>query len=268
MRPSFFESRRTFNMKIINYRRLPMFALAPIVAGLLAACQQSADVAEPQQLTLDSAESRLSYGIALRMGQRMKADGMMVDVDAYAAGLRDAMEDNDAKLTDEEIQAEMVAFQERIQAEQAAEREQIATANADAGAAFLEENAQREGVVVTDSGLQYEVIEPGEGPSPTAEDSVEVHYEGKLIDGTVFDSSIQRGETVTFGVTQVIAGWTEALQLMRPGAKFKLYIPPELAYGAGGAGNMIGPNATLIFDVELVSIVSPEGEEEKSAASE
>ena len=249
-------------MKAMTNCRLPLFLLAPMVAGLLTACQEPQQSEEPAPLTLETPESRLSYGVALRMGQRMKADGMVVDVDAYSAGLRDAMEDNEQKLSDEEIQAEMVAFQERIESEQQAERERVATENAEKGAAYLEENAQREGVMVTESGLQYEVVEPGEGDHPTPEDSVEVHYEGKLIDGTVFDSSIQRGETVTFGVTQVIPGWTEALQLMRPGAKFKLHIPPELAYGAGGAGNMIGPNATLVFDVELVNIVSSEGEDE------
>jgi FKBP-type peptidyl-prolyl cis-trans isomerase len=252
-----------FMMNLMTNRRLPMFLLAPMVAGLLTACQEPQQSEEPKTLALDTAEARLSYGVALRMGQRMKSDGMIVDVDAYAAGLRDAMEDSEQKLTDEEIQAEMVAFQERIQAEQEAERERVATENAEKGAAYLEENAKREGVMVTESGLQYEIVEAGEGPHPTTDDSVEVHYEGKLIDGTVFDSSIQRGQTVTFGVTQVIAGWTEALQLMRPGAKFKLHIPPELAYGAGGAGNMIGPNATLVFDVELVSIVSPESGSEE-----
>jgi FKBP-type peptidyl-prolyl cis-trans isomerase len=248
-------------MKLTVSGRTTRFALAPMALALLTACQPPAEQAPADApLTLDTPESRLSYGVALRMGQRMKADDMVVDVEAYAAGLRDAMEDNDPKLSDEEIQAEMMAFQQRIEAEQQAAREQLATENAEAGAAYLAENAQRDGVMVTDSGLQYEVIEPGEGPNPTPEDSVEVHYEGTLIDGTVFDSSIQRGQTVTFGVTQVIAGWTEALQLMKPGAKFKLHIPPELAYGPGGAGNLIGPNATLIFDVELVSIVEDDAE--------
>ncbi|NQX96060.1 MAG: FKBP-type peptidyl-prolyl cis-trans isomerase [Erythrobacter sp.] len=236
---------------------------------MLTACQEPATEApEEQPLSLETTEARLSYGVALRMGQRMKADGMVVDVDAYAAGLRDAMEENEPKLTEEDIQAEMIAFQERAQAEQAAAREAVATENAEQGAAYLAENATKEGVIVTESGLQYEVVEAGEGANPTTDDSVEVHYEGTLIDGTVFDSSIQRGQTVTFGVTQVIPGWTEALQLMKPGAKFKLHIPPELAYGAGGAGNLIGPNATLGFDVELVSIVGAEAPAEAEAATE
>ena len=117
-----------------------------------------------------------------------------------------------------------------------------------------------EGVQTTESGLQYIVMEAGEGDSPVAADSVEVHYEGQLIDGTVFDSSFERGETVTFGLPQVIPGWTEGLQLMKPGGKFKFIIPPELGYGEGGAGQMIGPNATLRFDVELIAVVKADAE--------
>ncbi len=139
----------------------------------------------------------------------------------------------------------MSAFQERRQAEAEAERVEQAQSNLEAGRAY---------------GLQYIVMEPGEGDNPVAADSVEVHYEGRLIDGSVFDSSIERGETVTFGLTQVIPGWTEGLQLMKPGGKFKLIIPPELGYGEGGAGQMIGPNATLVFDVELISITPAEGD--------
>lgn len=239
-------------MSSMNSRRVATFLIAPLFVGVLSACQQQAP--EPEPVTLDTPEKRLSYGIALRMGERMKSDGMSLDVDAYALGMQDAFDGTEAKLTDEEINAEMVAFQEKLEAERNAEREASATANGEAGTAFLAENAKRDGVMVTESGLQYEVIEAGDGNSPTTEDTVEVHYRGTLIDGTEFDSSYSRGQTVSFGVTQVIAGWTEALQLMKEGAKYKLYIPSELAYGAAGAGQMIGPNATLIFDVELVSI--------------
>ncbi|MGB1439519.1 MAG: FKBP-type peptidyl-prolyl cis-trans isomerase [Luminiphilus sp.] len=227
--------------------------------GALVACQEQAK--EPEPMTLDTPEKRLSYGVALRMGERMVADGMTMDVDAYALGMKDAFEGAQPRLTEEEITAEMMAFQERMQAEREAEQELLSAGNAEAGAAFLAENAQREGVVVTDSGLQYEVIEAGTGASPGTDDQVEVHYRGTLIDGTVFDSSYDRGETVTFGVTQVIAGWTEALQLMQEGAKYKLYIPSDLAYGAGGAGQLIGPNSTLVFEVELIDVVEPEAAE-------
>ena len=237
-------------------RRLATFLMAPLLVGAMSACQEQAK--EPEPMTLDTPEKRLSYGIALRMGERMAADGMTMDVDAYAMGMRDAFDGAEPQLSEEEITAEMMAFQEKMQAERDGKQATVAAGNQEAGAAFLAENAQRDGVMVTESGLQYEVVEAGSGASPGVDDQVEVHYRGTLIDGTVFDSSYDRGQTVTFGVTQVIAGWTEALQLMQEGATYKLYIPSDLAYGAGGAGQIIGPNATLIFDVELVAIVAPE----------
>ena len=237
-------------------RRLVMLTAAPLLLGALAACQEPAK--EPEPMTLDTPEKRLSYGIALRMGERMVADGMTMDVDAYAQGMRDAFAGAEPRLTEEEITAEMMAFQEKLQSERDAEQAALSEGNAEAGAAFLAENAQREGVMVTESGLQYEVLQAGDGDSPGLDDQVEVHYRGTLIDGTVFDSSYDRGQTVTFGVTQVIAGWTEALQLMQEGSKYKLYIPSELAYGAGGAGQLIGPNATLVFEVELIDVVAAE----------
>ena len=237
-------------------RRLATFLMAPVLVGAMSACQEQAK--EPEPMTLDTPEKRLSYGIALRMGERMAADGMTMDVDAYAMGMRDAFDGAEPRLSEEEITAEMMAFQEKMQAERDGEQATVAAGNQEAGGAFLAENAQRDGVTVTESGLQYEVVEAGSGASPGVDDQVEVHYRGTLIDGTVFDRSYDRGQTVTFGVTQVIAGWTEALQLMQEGATYKLYIPSDLAYGAGGAGQIIGPNATLIFDVELVAIVAPE----------
>ncbi|MFV0276555.1 MAG: FKBP-type peptidyl-prolyl cis-trans isomerase, partial [Parahaliea sp.] len=133
---------------------------------------------------------------------------------------------------------------------------------------FLAKNAEREGVVVTDSGLQYEVIETGDGKTPGADDMVDVNYRGTLLDGTEFDSSYKRGQSVQFGVGQVIPGWTEALQLMPVGSKWKLYIPSDLAYGAGGAGAMIGPNAALVFEVELLSIVPADDDSADEGASE
>lgn len=236
------------------------FALVGVVT--LQACNQqppsSADAVEesPAPLALDSSEQRLSYGIAYGLGQRMKADAVPMDVDAFVAGLRDAVDGAQPRLSQEEISAEMQAYQEKAAAEQQAAQAAMSEVNQAAAVAFLAENAAREGVIVTDSGLQYEVIEAGEGPMPGAEDTVEVHYRGTLVDGTEFDSSYGRGQTVTFGVGQVIPGWTEALQLMPVGSKWKLVIPPELGYGAGGAGQVIGPNAALVFDVELIAIPS------------
>ncbi len=136
-----------------------------------------------------------------------------------------------------------------------------------AATAFLAQNKAKEGVTTTASGLQYEVLTAGTGPKPSAEDTVEVHYRGTLVDGTEFDSSYSRGETVTFGVGQVIPGWTEALQLMPKGSKWKLVIPPELAYGAGGAGQVIGPNAALVFEVELIGIPSQDKPADSKAAA-
>lgn len=231
----------------------PAVALCALVA--LAACQQQSPP-EPAAVALDTPEQRLSYGVALGLGRNMANDGMTIDVDAFAAGLRDALSGAEQKLSDEDIQAEMVAFQQRIDAEREANSQALGQANAAAATVFLTENGAREGVLTTPSGLQYEVLEAGAGASPGADDRVQVHYRGTLLDGTEFDSSYARGEPVVFGVGQVISGWTEALQLMQVGSKYKLFIPSDLAYGAGGAGDLIGPNAALIFEVELLDIPS------------
>ena len=242
------------------------------VVGLQGCNQQTADTAAPapaaasSEVSLDTSEKRLSYGIAYGLGQRMAADGVPLDSDAFTLGIKDSMAGAEARLTQEEITAEMQAYQEKAMAEREAAMAAAGEANQVASAAFLEENAAREGVVVTESGLQYEVLQAGEGAMPTATDTVEVHYRGTLIDGTEFDSSYSRGQPVTFGVNQVIPGWTEALQLMPVGSKWKLAIPSELAYGAGGAGQLIGPNAALLFDVELLSIQSQEGAAGEAAA--
>ncbi len=230
-------------------------AVAALSFTLMLGCGANT---EEEPVSLESTDARLSYGIGLRMGERMAADAMTIDVAAYAAGLEDAMTGAEPELTAEEIDAEMTAFQERRQAEAEAERTALAQSNLEAGRAYMEDLSAKGEVQTTETGLQYIVVEAGEGDSPVAADSVEVHYEGRLIDGTVFDSSFERGQTVTFGLTQVIPGWTEGLQLMKPGAKFKFIIPPELGYGEGGAGQMIGPNATLLFDVELIAVVPRE----------
>lgn len=239
----------------------PIAAVSAVLA--LSACQpQEATETVAAELQLETPNQRLSYGVALGLGRNMANDGMSVDVDAFAAGLRDAMTGSPQRLSDEEIQQEMIAFQERITEEREATTQALAEANALAATTFLTENGSREGVMTTESGLQYEIVTEGEGASPGLEDSVEVHYRGTLIDGTEFDSSYARGEPVTFGVGQVISGWTEALQLMQVGDKYKLYIPSELAYGAGGAGDRIGPNSALIFEVELLSIPSQDASDE------
>ena len=163
--------------------------------------------------------------------------------------------DGERTITSDYLWDYVQEYFESLQAELDKQAAEAATQNKQLGEAFLTENAKREGINVTASGLQYEVLESGNGDSPAAKDRVEVHYTGKLIDGTVFDSSVERGVPATFGVTQVIPGWVEALQLMHEGDKWRLYIPSDLAYGPQGAGGIIGPNCTLIFDVELLRVI-------------
>jgi FKBP-type peptidyl-prolyl cis-trans isomerase len=228
----------------------------------------AAEAAAPAAAELTTTEQRLSYGIAYGLGQRMKADGVPLDASSFGLGLSDALDGKDSRMTQEEIAAEMESYQEQANAENEAAQAVLIEANEAASAAFLAANAAEEGVVTTESGLQYQVITEGTGPKPSADDTVEVHYRGTLTDGTEFDSSYSRGETVTFGVGQVIPGWTEALQLMPVGSKWKLAIPSDLAYGAGGAGQVIGPNAALVFEVELVGIPSEADAADSDAAAE
>ena len=173
-------------------------ALAILIGVGLVACDQTT---ESTEMSLESQDQRISYGIALNMGRRMKAEGVPLDADAFAQGIRDAISGAEAQMTDEEINAEMMAMQEKMQAEQEAEMQAAASGNLEVGQAFLAENASADGVQVTESGLQYRVVKAGTGAKPTSADSVEVHYEGRLINGTVFDSSYSRGQPVTFGVT-------------------------------------------------------------------
>ncbi|MCS2607934.1 FKBP-type peptidyl-prolyl cis-trans isomerase [Halomonas dongshanensis] len=198
-------------------------------------------------------EQRLAYSFGVMLGESMRADVEDLDLDAFTDGVRDVFEENELALSDEEMTETLVAFQERAMAEQQAQAEELASANQEEGEAFLAENAERDEVSVTDSGLQYEVLESGDGESPGPEDTVEVNYEGTLLDGTVFDSSFERGEPVTFRVNQVIEGWQEALQLMSVGDTWNLYIPADIAYGERGQGP-IGPNEVLTFRVELLDI--------------
>ena len=242
---------------------LPLAIVA--AAGLTACNQQAAEApaaAAPAAapVTLETTEQRISYGIAYSLGVRMSQDpSVPLDRAAFMAGIQDALDGAEGKMTLEEIQTEMQAFQESMQAQQEAAMAQAATQNLVQAQAFLTKNQLREEVQVTESGLQYEIITPGTGSKPTTDDVVQVHYSGTLADGTKFDSSYDRGQPVSFGVTQVIPGWTEALQMMPVGSKWKLYIPPELGYGEGGApGGVIGPNAALVFEVELLSIPSQE----------
>ncbi len=198
-------------------------------------------------------EDRLSYSLGLIMGQRLQQDFDNLDVDMLAQAIKDTYAGN-LKMTEAEVRETMQAFQQKKMLEQQEAQAKAADANLKAGQAFLKENGKKKGVVTTESGLQYQVLTAGNGAKPALTDQVKVHYEGKLLNGEVFDSSYQRGEPVTFGLNQVIAGWQEGLQLMSVGSKWKIFIPSDLAYGPGGTGGPIGPNETLIFEVELLDI--------------
>ena len=191
---------------------------------------------------------KISYAIGLSMGQNLLGSGVTsLEYADLAAGIKDVLEKNQPQISYQEAQQVLNQFFSELEAKIAGEAKA-------AGEAFLAENAKREGVKVTESGLQYEVLEATIGQKPKATDKVRVHYEGTLIDGTVFDSSYKRGESITFGLNQVIKGWTEGLQLMSIGSKYKLYLPYQLAYGERGAGANIPPYAALIFTVELLGI--------------
>ncbi|MFA5632078.1 MAG: FKBP-type peptidyl-prolyl cis-trans isomerase [Porticoccaceae bacterium] len=217
--------------------------------------------------TLETQTQKLSYIFGQNIGSQFKAESMDIDVNVFAQGVRDAISEAEPKLGEDEVMAVLQAFQEEKMAEHQKVFEELSGKNKAEGEAFLAENGAKEDVVTLDSGLQYKIIEEGEGEVPTADSTVEVHYKGTLIDGTEFDSSFKRGVPATFGVNQVIPGWTEALLLMKEGAKWELYIPPSLAYGPGGAGGMIGPEQTLIFEVELLK-ANAEGEQQEGAAAQ
>lgn len=228
--------------------------IALSVAGILAGCSAGTQTPEVTQAPLETNSQKVSYGMGIVLAERMKNDLPDLELEQFIEGFRHGQtEGEEARLSREEIQDAMLSYQQEMQQKQQQEMEQAATANTEAGAAFLAENAERDEVMTTESGLQYEVLEEGEGEKPGPEDQVKVHYTGELLSGEVFDSSRERGEPVTFGLNQVIPGWTEGLQLMKEGSRYKLYIPSELAYGPGG--NMgIGPNETLVFDVELLEV--------------
>ncbi|MDE6084863.1 MAG: FKBP-type peptidyl-prolyl cis-trans isomerase [Muribaculaceae bacterium] len=199
---------------------------------------------------------QLSYALGLSMGNNFKSSGIQsINVQDFADGVAAVYDGLAPKMSYDEAKAVIQQYFSELEAKQHAEAQKMAEVNQKAGEEFLAENGKRVEVKTTPSGLQYEVLTEGDGPMPTAQDQVEVHYVGKLIDGTVFDSSVDRGMPATFGVTQVIPGWVEALQLMKAGSKWRLFIPSQLAYGPSGAGNVIGPNSTLIFDVELLKVI-------------
>ncbi len=210
--------------------------------------------AAAEEQALKTEKEKLSYAMGMDMGNSFKRQSIDIDPDILARGMKDALSGGKVLLSDEELVAIKNNFRQALAKKQEEARKTIAEKNKKEGEAFLAENSKKEGVKTLPSGLQYKVITEGNGKSPAATDTVTVNYRGTLIDGTEFDSSYKRGKPATFPVNGVIPGWTEALQLMKEGAKWQIFIPSNLAYGEKGAGNIIGPDATLIFEVELVSV--------------
>jgi FKBP-type peptidyl-prolyl cis-trans isomerase len=231
-----------------------MWALPTMLALAFFSLSCSSNKTEPAQVDLNDPAAKFSYALGLEIGASLKQLGAEIDMDVFARGVEDNLKGNEPLLTPQQAAEIKQEFFKKLQAERAERNKDLAEKNRKEGEKFLAENKKKDGVTTTASGLQYEVLTEGDGPTPKATDQVTVHYRGTLIDGTEFDSSYNRGEPVTFPVQGVIAGWTEALQLMKVGSKYRLFIPSNLAYGERGAGQVIGPNATLIFEVELLEI--------------
>ncbi len=215
-------------------------------------------------LALKTQKEKFSYALGMKMGESLHKQSVPVNSAIFARGFRDGLAGGKTALTEEEAQAAMKEMQQEIGKQQQEKQAALGAGNKKVGEAFLAANKSKEGVVTLPSGLQYKILKAGSGPKPTKDDSVVCNYRGTLIDGKEFDSSYKRGQPATFPVTGVIKGWTEALQLMPVGSKWQLFIPPDLAYGERGAGADIGPDSTLVFEVELMSIQ----EKSKEAAPE
>ena len=245
----------TFSTSVPNFfsptwRSNPMKKL--LIGMVLAAL--AAPVLAEDRPTLKDAKDKLSYSIGLDIGMTFKKQKMELNSDALAAGVKDGLSGVQPLLTEDEVRQVMTTFSKEMTEKTAMANKEAAEKNTAEGEKFLRENKNKPGVKTTASGLQYKALKEGSGAPPKATDTVVVNYRGTLVDGTEFDSSYKRGEPATFPVNRVIKGWTEALQLMKPGSKYQLFIPASLAYGERGAGGDIGPNATLIFEVELMNV--------------
>ena len=225
-------------------------ALAVLVSMIILLSTGIATAADKAPLMTE--QEKISYALGFNIGSNLKRD-YDIDLNSFFKGVEESRTDK-STMSDEEMKTTISLFQQKMRQKQMAEMKLKAETNKADGAAYLAANKTKEGVITLESGLQYKILNKGEGASPKATDKVKCHYRGTTIDGKEFDSSHKRGEPATFGVNGVIKGWTEALQLMKPGSKWMLYIPSDLAYGDRGAGNAVPPGAALIFEVELISI--------------
>jgi FKBP-type peptidyl-prolyl cis-trans isomerase FklB len=244
--PDFFSPKRRGNL-------MKNLLIGIVLAGL------AAPVLAEDRPTLKDTKDKVSYSIGLDIGTTFKKQKMELNGDALAAGVKDALNNAKPLLSDEEVRQVMTTFSKEMTEKTAMANKEAAGKNTTEGEKFLTDNKNKPGVKTTASGLQYKVLKEGSGSPPKETDTVVVNYRGTLIDGTEFDSSYKRGEPATFPVNRVIKGWTEALQLMKPGSKYQLFIPANLAYGERGAGGDIGPNAALVFEVELLNVKPGEG---------
>ncbi len=225
-----------------------------LVTVLLAVFLMLSPVYAEEDSVLKTEKDKISYTIGVDIGKKLKKQPIELNPDLIARGIKDSLTDGKLLLTEQEINDSMTALQKELAEKQMALVKEAGEKNKIEGEAYLAENMKKEGVVTTPSGLQYKIITEGAGKTPKLTDTVTVHYLGVLVDGTEFDSSYRRGQPATFAVNGVISGWTEALQLMKEGAKWQLFIPSNLAYGERNTGGKIGPNSTLIFEVELISV--------------
>jgi len=228
---------------------MPLKLIPTLAAAILLTCSVNAQT----KMEFKDLNQKASYAIGADIASNIKRQGMDLDPKAIAAGITDTFAGK-TQLTDAEMKEVLAEFRTQMMAQMETKQKAAGEKNLKDGEAYLAANAKKEGVKATKTGLQYKVIKEGKGKTPKATDSVKVHYHGTLIDGSVFDSSVERGEPISFPVGGVIAGWTEALQLMKEGDKWQLVIPSKLAYGEQGPGGKIGPNSTLIFDVELLAV--------------
>jgi FKBP-type peptidyl-prolyl cis-trans isomerase len=233
-------------------RRLVICSIVILI--LLPFLSLATDQDKDTPVQLNSFTEKISYVLGQEIGNSFKEAPLEINFDIFMQGVNDSLKGRTSPLDEEETNQIKQEFSRQVQESRQKQRAALSKKNLEEGQAFLAENKNKEGVITTDSGLQYKVLVKGDGPKPAQNDRVTVHYSGTLLDGTEFDSSYKRGKPATFQVNGVIRGWTEALQLMNVGSKYRLYVPSDLAYGQRGAGRKIGPNTMLMFDVELLSI--------------